>query len=140
MGSTAAPDDRALTRVLRVFGTLDIAALAAVFAPRVWLAWGSTITQTGPLPDTPVVNYLVRTGCAMYALHGAVILFVSFDVVRYRPLILFLAWVAVAHGAIVASIDWLAAMPLWWRLIEGPTFSSTGLIVLYLLSRRPLHQ
>lgn len=130
-----APQDRALTWVLRAFGVIDLLSLLAVAAPRVWLDWGSRLTETGPLPDTPLVNYLVRTGCAMYALHGATVLFLSFDIARYRPLIRFLGIVAIAHGGLVGAIDWVAGMPLWWRWLEGPAFSMTGIIVLALCRR-----
>ena len=45
----------------------------------------------GPMPQGPLVGYLIRSASALYALHGALALFLSFDVRRYWRVITFLA-------------------------------------------------
>jgi hypothetical protein len=121
---------RALVVVLRLLGILDLLALIAVVAPFDLMQASTTWSGLGPLPGDPVFNYLARSASAMYALHGATILFISFDVPRYERLIRFLAWVALGHGAVIVGIDLAAGMPAWWTAIEGPAFAATGLIVL----------
>lgn len=133
----AAKPDRAVALVLRVLGGLDVLALVAVVMPRAWMAAAAELAGVGPLPAEPLVGYLARSASAVYVLHGLTVLFVSFDVPRYRPLIRLLAWVAVAHGAVVLAVDLAEGMPAWWTAVEGPTFSATGVLVLALLRRRP---
>jgi hypothetical protein len=79
-----------------------------------------------------VVEYLARSASALYALHGALVLFLSFDVPRYWRLITFLAVAALVHGAVMTGIDLAAGMPVAWTLGEGPCFAATGAVVLLL--------
>src|SRR5262245_53884536 len=122
-------ETHSLTIVLRCFGILDLCALFAVAMPREWMeplaAWAGPGLPSGALPA-----YLARTASALFALHGATVLFVSFDVERYWRLIRFLAILALVHGAIVLTVDVAEGMPWWWCLIEGPGIAMTGVIVL----------
>ena len=105
-------------------------ALAAVVAPRSWLAWGHAWCGLGELPDMPVVGYLARSASALYALHGLMVVYMSGDVQRYWGLIRFLAMLALLHGLVMWGIDIAEGMPRWWAWLEGPSFAATGLIVL----------
>jgi hypothetical protein len=127
--------ERVLVAVLRAFGALDLLALGAVLLPRPWMAAAHVWLGLGTLPDAPLVGYLARSAAALYALHGALVVFLSFDVRRYRPVITFLAAAALVHGAIMAGIDFAEGMPRPWALAEGPCFAATGAVVL-LLQRR----
>jgi hypothetical protein len=128
----ASKGQRRLAVVLRVLGVVDLMELAAVAMPRRWLAVGHAWAGLGPLPEGALVGYLARSTSALYALHGATVLFVSFDVVRYRRLIAFLATIALLHGAILLGVDLAEGMPAWWTLAEGPAIMTTGAIVLIL--------
>jgi hypothetical protein len=108
-----------LVVVLRLFGTLDLLAILAVLMPDEWMARGHQWLGLGELPRAPIVGYLARSASALYALHGATILFISTDTVRYARLITFLAVVALIHGAILLGIDLAAGMPAWWTWFEG---------------------
>lgn len=133
--STVGPAERWLVRALIVFAALDLLALGAVFFP---LEWMNAIHQRcglGELPREPIVSYLARTASLLYALHGAVILFIALDVRRYWPLVRFLAILAVAHGGLLAFIDLREALPGWWQAIEGFCIAATGGVVLWLLRR-----
>jgi hypothetical protein len=121
---------RRLALVLRILGTLDLLALVAAVAPRRWIILAHDWCGLGPLPDGPVVGYLYRSASLLYALHGAMIWFVAGDVVRYWPLIRFLAILAVVHGAFLIGVDAAEKLPGWWRWAEGPGFAATGAIVL----------
>jgi hypothetical protein len=124
--------ERALAVTLRVLGGVDLLALVAVVVPREWMAAGNAWTGLGPLPEGPLVGYLSRSASLLYALHGAMIIFLSFDLPRYWRLITFLAVAALVHGAVLFGIDRAEGMPLWWRHIEGPAFAATGAVVLLL--------
>ncbi len=127
---------RALPIFLRCIGCLDAFALGAAVMPRAWMNAAAVALGLGPLPSEPVVGYLARSASVLYALHGLTVLYVSFDVVRYGPLIRFLAILAVFHGVIVLGIDLGEGMPRWWQCVEGPCFASTGVVVLWLQRRQ----
>ncbi len=122
----------ALAVVLRVLGCVDLLALAAAAMPQAWMAKGHAWAGLGPWPDAPIVGYLGRSASLLYALHGATVVFISFDLDRYRPLITFLAVIALLHGAAMLGIDLAERMPPWWTAVEGPAFSATGAVVLSL--------
>lgn len=127
----------ALVWGLRLLGLIDLLALVAVVMP---LPWMSTINEwcgLGPFPDSKIAEYLARTTSALYALHGALVLFISADVRRYRPLITFLAAAAVVHGGILLGIDLAVGMPFFWTLLEAPLFAATGVAMLWLQRRIP---
>ncbi len=121
---------------LRILGTVDLLALIAVVMPLPWMSFINDLCGLGPLPDSHIVGYLARTTSLLYALHGAMILFISRDINRYRPLIAFLAVAAVVHGMILLGIDLATGMPFFWTLIEGPSFAVTGILVLWLLRQK----
>jgi hypothetical protein len=121
---------RLLVIVLRVLGCVDLTALVAVVMPNAWMAAIHAAVGLGEFPETPLVGYLTRSASALYALHGAMILFVSFDVDRYRPLITFMALAALIQGLVILAIDLAVGMPTPWILVEAPAFIGTGLAVL----------
>src|SRR5688500_16448846 len=96
---TADGNARRLATLLRGLGVFDSCAAIAVVAPRAWLAGAHAWLGLGVLPDTPVVNYLIRSASALYALFGLVMVVLSYDVRRYWQLIGFLSWAALVHGA-----------------------------------------
>ena len=103
-----------------------------VVAPERWIDMAHHWAGLGALPSAPIVGYLARSASALYALHGALVVFLSFDVSRYERLIRFLAWAAVVHGAVILGIDVAQQMPALWQYSEGPGFAATGLVVLAL--------
>lgn len=121
---------RLLVVVLRAFGVLDLCAAGAVVVPLRWMAAAHAWLGLGPLPPGPLVGYLARSASALYALHGALVLFLSFDVRRYGPVITFLAAAALVHGAVMLGIDLAEGMPGWWTAVEGIGFAATGAVVL----------
>ena len=123
---------RPLVLVLRGIGCLDLLALLAVVMPEHWMDIGHHWTGLGTLPREPIVGYLARSTSALYALHGAMVVFISFDVSRYERLIRFMAWAALVHGAVILGIDLAQQMPAIWLYGEGPSFAATGLVVLAL--------
>jgi hypothetical protein len=126
---------RPLSIALRILGLIDLLALFAVIMPRRWMEEGSVWAGLGPLPEGSLVGYLARSASVLYALHGGLILFISFDVERYWRLITFLAIAALVHALLMLGIDLVEGMPTWWTLLEPPGFVATGAIVLILQRR-----
>ncbi len=110
-------------------------ALIAVVMPQHWMDVGHKFVGLGPLPHEPIVGYLARSASALYALHGAMALFISFDVARYERLIRFLGIAALVHGAVILGIDLQEPLPPLWRYGEGPAFAATGVLVLWVQRR-----
>jgi hypothetical protein len=125
-----------LRLLLRAFGVFDLLALVAVVMPTAWIAAVHQRLGLGHFPIEPIVLYLARSASAVYALHGATLLYVSFDVRRYDRLIRFLSLAAIFHGALIVAIDVASSMPLWWTILEGPCFAAMGIAVLIVRGRR----
>ena len=127
--------ERQLQLLLRALGTLDLLAFAAVLMPDDWMAASHAWLGMGEFPRTPLVDYLARSVSLMYAQHGAVFLFLSGDVRRYRPLIRVMAIIAVVSGGIMLAIDLRAGIPLFWTVVEGPGYIVLAVAVLALQRR-----
>lgn len=123
-------DLKPLTIVVRVLGGIDMLAFAVVIMPKSWIEAAHVWAGLGSLPDGPVVGYLARSAALLYALHGLLIVYMSFDVARYWQLIRVFASLAIVHGLLMLGIDLAEGMPLWWRVVEAPSFAATGIVVL----------
>ncbi len=108
-----------LAWLLRAVGALDLLSLLAVVMPREWHDRAHALAGLGALPESPIVIYLARSASALYAVYGALLLFLASDVIRHRPVIRFLAWAAQVHALVLVGIDWSAGLPVWWLLAEG---------------------
>jgi len=128
--------DRLLVGVLRLGAVLTLSAFFAVFLPadvmvsiHAWLGLGS-------LPMTPVVDYLARSLALFYAVHGGLLLVLSLDVARYRPVVAYVGWSTLVMGIVLTGIDLHAGLPIWWVLGEGPPVILVGVLLIG-LSRAP---
>ena len=84
------------------------------------------------MPDAPIVSYFARSLSAFYAMMSTIILFISFDIRRYRSFVKLWAYLAIIAGFVLLGIDVMAAMPLSWTLTEGPPTIVIGIVVLWL--------
>lgn len=123
--------------ILIGLGLLDLVALAAVIAPPAAIAWAHSTLGLGEMPRAPVVGYLARSASLLYAVHGAFLLFMARNPAHYLPLLRFIGWLTIGHGAAIAVIDVAESMPLWWCWAEGPGFAATGILLLWSLPKRP---
>jgi hypothetical protein len=119
-----------LTWFLRILGCVDLLALGIVALPTRWIDAVNRAAGLEDVGDSRLSGYLVRSTSALYALHGALLLFMSFDAARFLPVIRFLGWLAIVHGAILVFIDTSVGMPWWWCAVEGPVFALCGAAVL----------
>jgi hypothetical protein len=124
--------ERLLVLLLRVSAVVLLSALVAAFMPFDWMAWTHRALGLGELAGTPLTQYLTRSLSGLYAFHGAVLLFLSFDVRRYRPVVRFLGVGNLVFGVFLLGLDLSAGMPSWWALGEGPLVAAFGLLLLWL--------
>ena len=85
----------------------------------------------GEFPRTPLVDYLARSVAAMYGFHGALLFVISTDVVRYGPLVWYVAAMNVVFGFMLLAIDLHAGLPAYWIAFEGPPVVVIGMLVAY---------
>lgn len=124
-----------LRRLLRFFGAVDCLALIAVLMPRSAIESISLRLGFAPFPPGPLAEYLARSTSLLYALHGALLLYIAEDVVRYWSLIRWLGVLAAIHGTLMLALDLQLGMPGWWCAAEGPTFAVSGLLLVALTNR-----
>jgi hypothetical protein len=124
--------ERILIVLMRVASVMMLLALGAVVMPFAWMDGVHRSLGMGPLPDAAIVHYLTRSASALYAAYGAVMLFLSFDVRRYRPVILFKAATGVVFGIVMLVLDVAVGMPWHWTAGEGPFIIALGGTVFWL--------
>lgn len=127
--------ERVLRIFLRVLGVLLLTALLAVVMPTPWMDAIHRWLGLGELPKGPIVEYLTRSLSLMYAIFGALILYMARDVRRYAPLLVFFAVISIGAGVVFLGIDIYAGMPRYWVLSEGPGAIVFSLVLLGLARR-----
>lgn len=130
-----------LAVLLRLVGAAELAALAFAFAPVGWMdAVHDRVLGLGPLPAGRIVEYMARHLSALYAVHGMMVLAISFDLPRYRPLARVLGWSHVGLGAALGWADWSAGFPWAWAAAEATLVTACGgLIVVFARIPRQRH-
>jgi hypothetical protein len=123
---------RLLIFLLRLAGVVTASAFLAILLPPDFMAMTHEWLGLGEFPRSPIVDYLARSIAALYGFHGALLLLISRDPVRYKSIVTFVGVMNVVFGLIVTAIDLYAPMPLMWTLGEGPPIVAFGLVVLYL--------
>ena len=121
-----------LRAILAVVGCGLLVAAAAVFLPVETMAQWHRWLGLGEFPDAPITRYLARSTSLLYAVHGALMLYVSFDLKRYWPLVALFGWLHVAIGLTMLGIDLTSPMPLYWILGEGLPIAAVGALIVYL--------
>jgi urea transporter len=91
----------------------------------------------GEFPRAPVVDYLARSIAALYGFHGVLVLIVSTDPIRYRPIVWFIAVMNVFFGLMIVAIDLHAGLPAFWTALEGPPIVAFGVVIAVLNRRMP---
>ncbi len=121
-----------LAWLLRLGGAVMLTALGAVVMPFDWMNVIHRQAGLGELPHVPIVGYLTRSISGLYALHGALLVFLARDVRRYLSVVRFLAVAGAAFGAMMLAIDCAVGMPLPWAVCEGPFVVLLSAIILWL--------
>jgi len=87
MGTPMNRHERVLVLLLRLDGSIMLTALIAALMPFAWMKDIHRFLGIGELPDLPIIGYLTRSLSLMYAMHGAVVLFLSLDVRRFLTVV-----------------------------------------------------
>ncbi len=127
--------EQVLVVLLRASGAILLTALIPAVMPFAWMDAIHQHLGMGDLPESPITGYLTRSLSAMYALHGALVIFVSWDIRRYLPIVKCLAVLGVIFGVGMLVLDITVGMPLRWVLGEGPSIVILGGVLLWLTGR-----
>ena len=120
-----------LVFLLRCGAVLTGSAFLALFLPVEWMASTHRWLGLGEFPRAPIVDYLARSVAAFYGFHGMLLFLISTDVVRFRPLVWYVAVMNVLFGVTLLAIDVHAGLPAYWIALEGPPVIVIGLLVAF---------
>jgi hypothetical protein len=129
------PADRLLTWLIRANAAVLLLAAVPFFFPTALMARTHADLGLGPFPEGRLTEYLTRSAAACYAMHGGVVLLLSTDVRRYRPLIPWVYRIHLLFAATVLGIDLFAGMPAWWTVAEAGTIGTVAVVILALNRR-----
>ncbi len=127
--------ERSLVVLLRFAAVVLITAVVPAVMPFAWMAAIHRQLGLGELPQGPIVGYLTRSLSAMYAMHGAIVYFLSLDVRRFLPVVKCLAVLGIAFGVGMFVLDVAVGMPTPWIACEGPFVIVLGSTLLWLAGR-----
>ncbi len=121
-----------LIRVLQAVGSVSLLAFAAAVMPMQWIVEAGQWLGFDPFPDSPLTFYLARNLSLLYGYIGALLLLVSWDLDRYRPLVWYIAVGTMSFGLLQIVVDSMSGMPSWWTVGESVS-TFLGGVLLYLL-------
>jgi len=127
--------EKALVVLLRASALLLLVAVVPAVMPFEWMKVTHRWLGLGELPEGPIIGYLTRSLSALYAVHGALVYYVSLDVRRHLPVIRCLAVLSIVFGASMIVLDRAVGMPVWWIVCEGPFIIALGAAILWLAAK-----
>jgi hypothetical protein len=127
--------EKALVILLRLNAVLLLTALFPMVMPFEWMEATHRWLGMGELPAGPIVGYLTRSCSLLYAIHGALLFYVSLNVRNLLPLIRFLAALGIAFGLGMLALDCAVRMPWYWIIGEGPLIAAMGAVFWWLAGR-----
>jgi len=127
--------EQALVLIMRISAAVLLIALVPAVMPFAWMEDIHRHLGMGELPARPIVGYLTRSLSALYAVHGALLFFVSLDVRRFLPVVKCLAVLKILFGIGMFALDLAVGMPPFWTGCEGPILVGVGSVFLWLSGR-----
>jgi hypothetical protein len=115
---------------LRAAGLTEILAFVAVVMPRSWMEASHRWLGMGEMPDAPVLMFLIRQASFVYGMHGLLLLLLSTNVGRFRPLVIFTGASYLLSAPVLFAIDYTTGMPLWWTLSDSLGCGLIGALLL----------
>lgn len=122
-------------RLLVVSGGFLLLATIPIFFPVSWMEHLHGLLGLGEMPVTPITIYLARSTSLMYAVHGAVTVFVGLKVERLWPMVWLLGFLHLLIGITMIGVDFSAEMPWYWTAGEGGPVAGLGGLLLFLWYR-----
>lgn len=117
---------------LRVIGGAALLAFAAAVMPEKWMIEIAEELGITPFPDHPLTFYLARNLSLLYGFVGAALMIVASDLVRYRPLVRWMAWGTLMFGVMQLVVDSMSGLPGWWTIGEGGSTFLGGVLLMWL--------
>ena len=119
--------------LLRLTGSVELGAFVAVAMPREWMEVGHTWLGLGEMPEGAIVNFIIRQASFTYGLHGVLLWLLSWDVVRFRPLVVFTGISYVVAAPVFFMIDMISGMPWFWKVGDAGSCLCFGIVLLCLV-------
>ena len=117
--------------LLRAHAVMLLSAIVPIFFPYSVMNAIHEMLGLGELPYTPITEYLTRSLSLVYALHGAVCLVITFDMMKYLPLMRTIAGFHFLFGLFSTGIDLYSKLPTYWIIGEGPMISIFAVFVYF---------
>ncbi len=127
--------DRYVVLFLQAVGGISLLAFLAAVMPEHWMVVTAKVIGIDPFPFSPLTFYLARNLSLLYGFIGVLLLLISFDLERYRPLVWYVAVGTIVFGVLQLVVDSMSSLPAWWTLGESASTFFGGLL-LYWLQRR----
>jgi len=132
--------ERWLVLLLRLIGAVCLLALVSLWMPRSWIDAGHRWLGWGEFPAAPIAEYLARSVSALSAFYGGLLVALSFDVVRFSPLVRYQAVAIMVLSACGVVVGAWAGVPLWFVLGDAVACWAYGVAMLVLAGRlEPRH-
>jgi len=125
--------EKSLIIILRISGIMLITAFFAVIMPYDMMAKIHKALGLGHLPSIPILGYLARSVSLFYVMHGVIILYISFNLLRNLQFLKLLCYLGFGFGIALFIIDMNAPMPRYWAIGEGPFVILLNLLVYILV-------
>ncbi len=121
-----------LRRLMFLSGSFLLLATFAVFLPVAAMAEAHEFLGLGTFPDAPVTIYLARSTSILYALHGAVTVYVAWQWNPLKVMVPFLGFLHIVLGLTMLGIDLTTPMPAYWTAIEGGPVAALGVLIVWM--------
>jgi len=121
--------EKSLKIILRISGIMLITAFGAVFLPYDTMARMHQQIGLGNLPHLPIIDYLTRSVSLFYGIHGVMVLYISFNLMRYLQFLKLLCYLGFVFGIALFIIDIKAPLPNSWAYTEGPSILILNLAI-----------
>lgn len=109
---------RALQACLAVTGVMGVSGFVFLFVPWDWISGMFVFFGMGPLPDAPVIRYLIRVVCALAGFAGLYCLVLARKPLQYPVLLRLTVAGLLSMGAVMLVAGALTRVPAYWYLID----------------------
>ena len=128
-------DEKLLRILLRIIAVVEMTAIGAVVMPHEWMSVIHKALGMGDLPEMPIMGYLTRSLSAFYAMQGALLFYLTFDLRRSLHVVAFISKIGMVFGVAMMGIDFAVGMPWYWKWGEGPFIIVMFSVILWLVAR-----
>lgn len=121
--------------LLLAMGAMALTAVVPMVMPTEWMEATNDWLGLGPFHRSPLVEYLTRSLSAVYAVLGALMVYIALNLRRYLDLTVVMGGLTILLGASLTVIDVAVGMPASWTWGEGPPTVVVGAAFVWLARR-----